>query len=590
MPSLPLHALRLPALIAGAALALAAPLLVPTEAQACGGTFCDSGPQTMPVDQTGENILFRIGADTVEAHIQIQYDPDSGAEAFAWVIPVTAIPEFEVGSQLFFDALLAGSVPSYGNVQTADFCGDGGDDGMGGDPGANSTGGDEGGGEEPPPDGNPDVVYKNTVGSYDIVVLDGGTVEGVMQWLGDNGYQQDPASEPILGKYLEEGYLFVAMKLTNQAGVDELHPIVIRYSGTQPCVPIRLTQIAAVDDMEIRAFFLGDARVVPINYRHVEVNPLKIDWFNNAANYKEVISLAVDAESADGNAFVTEYAGPSAVVNTFSFYNPSWDATPFLDLGLSPVGLIDLLAQQGLLFCDLEWDVVCTTNHPLLQPLLDQFVPVPDGVDQVLFYDCMECYLDQIDMNAWDAMLFSQAFDERIVKPAIRARDLIDQNNYLTRMYTTISPNEMNDDPMFRANPTLPEVVAQRLSTQTLHCDGGTTVTIPDGRQVYFPPGEPLVWPDFQDEMPWAEDVDQEGMAEAAPLINLVDNTALIDALLDEWNHREIAGNDDTDPGADDNGNLASGCACAVDEGDPAGGIAFGLALLGLAGLIRRRR
>ena len=39
------------------ALALA---LAPTPARACGGTFCDSGPVVMPVDQSGENILFWI--------------------------------------------------------------------------------------------------------------------------------------------------------------------------------------------------------------------------------------------------------------------------------------------------------------------------------------------------------------------------------------------------------------------------------------------------------------------------------------------------------------------------------------------------
>jgi hypothetical protein len=50
---------------------------VPDRADACGGTFCDSGPNAMPVDQTGENILFVIDGTTVEAHIQIQYDPDT---------------------------------------------------------------------------------------------------------------------------------------------------------------------------------------------------------------------------------------------------------------------------------------------------------------------------------------------------------------------------------------------------------------------------------------------------------------------------------------------------------------------------------
>ncbi|MCA9697067.1 MAG: hypothetical protein KC431_06060, partial [Myxococcales bacterium] len=66
----------------------AVPLLVaPAEAEACGGTFCDNGPMSMPVDQTGENILFVINDTNVEAHIQIQYDPDADADKFAWVIP-----------------------------------------------------------------------------------------------------------------------------------------------------------------------------------------------------------------------------------------------------------------------------------------------------------------------------------------------------------------------------------------------------------------------------------------------------------------------------------------------------------------------
>ena len=62
--------------------------LWPNHAEACGGTFCDSGPNSMPVDQTGENVLFHIGDNYVDAHIQIQYDPNTDAAKFAWVIPV----------------------------------------------------------------------------------------------------------------------------------------------------------------------------------------------------------------------------------------------------------------------------------------------------------------------------------------------------------------------------------------------------------------------------------------------------------------------------------------------------------------------
>ncbi|HVI02366.1 MAG TPA: DUF2330 domain-containing protein [Enhygromyxa sp.] len=572
--------MSLPSLVA--ALAFTAPLLAPSTAQACGGTFCDSGPTAMPVDQTGENILFHIGANSVEAHIQIQYNPDSGAEQFAWVIPVLAVPEFEVGSQLFFDAVLNASVPSYGLTQQTDFCGDGSDDGQDGLTGAAGEGGSgSDGGEGDPDNGAPEVVLNTTVGAFEVAVLDGGTVEGVMTWLGENGYQQDPAAEPIIESYLNDDFLFVAMKLSNRAGVDEIHPIVIRYAGVEPCVPIRLTRIAAVEDMEIRVFFLQDARVVPVNYRHVLVNPLKLDWFNNASNYKEVISMAVDAQEANGNAFVTEYAGPSGVVPSWTIFQEQWNATPFEAFVDSPVGVIEELENQGLLNCDTEWDVNCTFNHPLLEGILNNLIPVPEGVDANLFYDCLSCYQDQIDLDVWSAPLFASMLEERMFAPAKQAVALLNDNPYLTRMYTTISPSEMNDDPIFRINASLDDVPNIRFANQITHCDGSASVVLPDGREVLFPDGNNLTWPDFGDEMPWEEDVDQEAMADNAPLVNLVDNTEEIDKLLAAHN---------TQTKAKISGLGTGGCTCSIDEQDTRGGLALGLATLALLGLVRRRR
>jgi MYXO-CTERM domain-containing protein len=579
------RSLHLYSLLAGTALAFTAPLLVPSVAEACGGTFCDSGPTAMPVDQTGENILFHLGDNSVEAHIQIQYDPNSGADQFAWLIPVTAIPEFEVGSQLFFDAVLNASVPMYGLQTATDFCGADsnggpldGDNGLstGGEGAGDGGDGDPGGGES-----EPEVVLNTTVGAFEIAVLDGGTVDGVMQWLGDNGYQQDPAAEPIIAEYLEDEFLFVAMKLSNRAGVDEIHPIVIRYEGVEPCVPIRLTRIAAVEDMEIRVFFLQEARTVPLNYRHVLINPLKLDWFNNASNYKEVISMAVDAQEANGNAFVTEYAGPSNVIPTWTVFQEQWNSAPFEAFVDSPVGVIEELEAQGLIVCDVEWDVTCTFNHPLLEGILSDFIPVPDGVKANEFYDCLSCFATQINLDVWSAPLFAQMLDDRMFSPAKQAVALVEENPYLTRMYTTISPAEMNADPIFRINSSLEDVPNVRWATQTTKCDGSVTVELPDGRSVLFPDQNSLVWPDFGDEMPWEEDVDQENMADNAPLVNLVDNTDEIDDLLAAHNAKTKAVI----------GGLGSGgCVCSVDDGDGRGGIAFGLATLALLGLVRRRR
>jgi hypothetical protein len=100
-------------LAALAALAAILSLFVPqvaTLVHACGGTFCDSCPQNMPVEQTGENILYVVDGENVEAHIQIQYKGAAGR--FAWVLPVQALPSFEIGSQPLFDAMLQGTFPT----------------------------------------------------------------------------------------------------------------------------------------------------------------------------------------------------------------------------------------------------------------------------------------------------------------------------------------------------------------------------------------------------------------------------------------------------------------------------------------------
>lgn len=564
--------------MATAAMTAMVGLAAPDSAQACGGTFCDTGPAAMPVDQTGENILFVLDGGRVEAHIQIQYDPSSEAEQFAWVIPLQQVPEFTVGSQVLFDNLLNASVPTYGLQQTFETCGDelstGGDreDDGAGDSGSGGGDGDGDGDGT----GGPDVVLETTVGAFDVVVLSGGTSEEVMTWLGDNGYQQDPAAEPILGEYLEEGFLFAAFKLTNGAAVSEIHPVTLTFDGAEACVPLRLSRIAAAEDMEVRTFFLSSARVVPRNYRHVLVNPLKLDWLNFAANYKEVITMAVDADQADGRAFVTEYAGPSNVVPNWNLYNPSWDASPFGTI--DPIEVIQSLIDQNILWCA-EEGTYCEFYHPLIESVLAQYLPVPQELTRDEFYGCLSCFEAMIDTEAWDGDAFTMAYQERIIDPAMHAVALLEQWPYLTRMYTLISPAEMIEDPFFHANENLPEVPSRRIGVQNNLCNGDSTVTLPDGRYVYLPNGEQ--WPEFEGEMPWEEDV--ERMPAAGSPENLVDQTPVIDAILADYNaSAEPEGFD---------GVTSTSTSCSCTTGSPGRGMALSaLALVMGVGLRRRRR
>ena len=520
-------------------------LAVPRVAEACGGTFCDvpqpnptpgNPPITMPVDQTGENIVFVMEQGKVEADIQIQYKGE--AAKFAWILPVQALPEVSVGSQAVISMLLQATVPTYSYRTQFDFCGQLGGGIVGTGAGSTVTTGGTGGG--PDPTGGPVVVFQKPVGSFDVTVLAGGTTPEVVQWLTDNQYQVPPNASSLLDGYVANHFLFVAVKLTGGKGIDEIHPLVVRYDGTKPCVPLRLTSVAAAENMGVRTFFLGRGRVAPSNYKHVVPNLLKLDWFNAATNYEDLISRAVDSPVANGKAFVTEYAGPTAIVGATMIASSSWDAAPFATS--APVAVVQLLEYQGLMTCI---NNSCTYANPLLLPMLRQYLPAPatltvNGstiIDPVAiegyFYGCLACYQSHIDMAKWNGPAFAGDLSNRVIDPSRHADVLLQTWPYLTRMFTTLSPSEMDLDPEFIERDDLAGVGRISLTAiQRVTCQSKVGMDLPDGRSVALSGQQ--IWHGFGTDMPDAERV-EEIQATGAPLL-LKDNTATINAVLKTWN------------------------------------------------------
>ena len=587
-----------------AVLSVAGVAMTPDAAEACGGTFCDGViPGPMPVDQTGENVIFVIGDTESEVHIQISIDTETNAENFGWLMPLTSVPEFSVGSQPLFDQVRAASVPQYDITTTFENCGQNNNDSGGnlssGDPGDSATAGGSTGFGDESGDG-PTVLLEEAVGAFQVAVLTDTEVGPIKTWLEDNGYLWDANAEPILMQYLAEGNVIAALKLRRTASINDVHPITLRYPSSETCFPLRLTRIAAVEDMDIRVFVLAENRAAPTNYKHVLVNPLKIDWLNRAINYKEVISNAVDAFMADGRAFVTEFAGASNVVNTAPIYNPSWDENDFI--GLDPLQAVQTLNQQGLGACFDSFD--CTWNHPLVFGLLLEFLPPPQGVEPAEFYAYMGNYEADIDLVKWDSGNgFAAALLDRVIEPGQHGEDLIQTWPYLTRMYTTISPNEMMEDPIFHVNASLPDVEALRTAQNYVLCNNDSVVTLPGGDEFYIPGGGP--WPEIPGEEFWAMEV-QTVAIKGAPM-TIVNNTAAISKKREEWNLSHGWPHVPSDTGVPTEGGGGSeggesgssssdssgsdsegGCGCRSDD-DNNGALGLGLAALGLLALRRRR-
>ena len=289
----------------------------PRRAEACGGFFCNqpNGPNDLPVAQTAENVLFAMERDPsgqyqLEAHVQIFYT--GPADRFSWVVPVDSMPTLGVGNNRVFTALLAATQPRF-ELKWRDegTCRPSSPPPVPAPaPPASPTPGGAADASAGPSRGV-DVTFRGNVGPYDAAIIrstDRNDPQPLIDWLNLNMYFVTPEATRLIEEYVRADKPFVAIRLQSERGVNEIEPLVMRFLGPGPCVPLKLTSIASIRDLRVNLWVLADSRVVPDNYYEMEINPARIDWFRNGRNYEELVKQAAD--QAGGNAFVTEFSGP----------------------------------------------------------------------------------------------------------------------------------------------------------------------------------------------------------------------------------------------------------------------------------------
>jgi hypothetical protein len=545
------------------------------DALACGGFFCDSGGT--PVDQSGEKILFVVDQSGVEVHVQISY---TGTDAqFAWVVPTRQVPTLGVGIDQMFSVVTQQTAPQFSvNWHFPNNCG--GSGGFGG-----GTGGSGGGGQDAAsadgavPDGGVTVVSSDVVGPYDSVVLASDDPQALKTWLQTNGYYLSPAGSALIDPYVQEHNYFVALKLHAGRSVSDIQPIVLRFAGGEPCVPLRLTAVAALNDMEVHAYLLGNARAVPTNFYEVRPDLARIDWLGRGANYNQVVSYA--ANEASGNAFVTEYAGPSSIMSGL-LYRPGQFNLAALQAITDPARYFEALpvARTGqVLNVFRRW-------FPEPQALVNQ------GVPDAQFYNCLDCYRSYWQGQAFDPVGMTNDLDTLIFQPLQHAQSLFDRFPYLTRLYTRISPPEMTRDPTFTFNPDMPPVSNVHVAEGYLSCNlqnGPIELVLPDGRTLWLNGAGDRG--DF-DSLPAAESWWQLGSSGSGMQVG--SNTDLINRRVAEHNsrvpHSGFPYPSPPMPWGGANPPFDSGGGCAATPPGAAGIVGTTLGGFVLAGVLLRRR
>lgn len=279
-------------------MALIGAVLLPGLVTACGGFFCT----TTPIDQNAERIIFAVNsqAQTITAVVGISYT--GAAEDFSWVVPVPSPPEVDVAETQSLNLLDAGTQLQINNPPN--YCN-----------GLLTFYAELGGG------GGDDYLELGSVGPYDYVIIRNQNPGEMVGWLRQNGYRVTDEMIPIIVQYVDEGMFFLAMKLSQDAEVGDIQPVVMTYKSNHPMIPIRLTAVAAVPDMPIITWIFGDTQYVPENYAHPTPD------YSRFRNASQIISFqGFDTtptstlyswernrlqDEYDGLAFITEFAQPS---------------------------------------------------------------------------------------------------------------------------------------------------------------------------------------------------------------------------------------------------------------------------------------
>lgn len=437
--------------VSGLVLLLLAWMLPSQSVLACGGFFC----QTLPINQAAEQIIFRQDGDTTTAVVRILYQGD--AEDFSWVVPVPARPELSTGSDQTFLELDFATRPLFDLEVRGQSC----------DAGGATTGG-EGAPVFASPESTDDSVNVEelSVGPFAVQIVSSDNPDELALWLTDNGYDLSDNGRDLIAPYVNDGMQFVALKLRSGESAGSIQPLIMRYTNAKPTIPIRLTAVAAEEDMGVLVWIVGGARAVPENYLHVTPNYTRLNWYtglNNAyASYQNLITAAMN--EAGGQGFATDMAGriDGNLLGNLSTAAPleQWllDSDGFTNDAEFITRLVSRSSNEGFL-------VQVRTALPL-----------PDGQDDGPYFNfaALQTFFTEEEL-ATARPIIRQAYLDIEINPLKESVAQIPDGEYITRLYTTLSADEMTLDPIFSYNADMGDQSALRQATMDMSCgENGT--------------------------------------------------------------------------------------------------------------------
>ena len=261
-----------------------------SDARACGGFFIPPVAQGADV-LTDHRMIFRITPQATTLYDEIEYQ--GAPQSFAWVLPIHGTVTVGLSSDIVFASLDAATMTT---IESPGYsCGD---------CGGSSSGGSSSGGGGPPVT----VLAQQTVGPYDTVQLQSSDPSALTSWLTANGYAISSNAQPIIAAYVQEGFDFLALKLSPGQGVSAMRPVRVTAAGAGLSLPLRMVAAGAGPTVGLTIWIVGDGRYEPANFPTFTISPSNLTWdfATSTSNYDAVRAQA--EASHNGTAWQIESA------------------------------------------------------------------------------------------------------------------------------------------------------------------------------------------------------------------------------------------------------------------------------------------
>ena len=115
------------------------------------------------------------------------------------------------------------------------------------------------------------VLSVEHAGVFDVTTIRGADPQALLEWLRNRGYSVPDSVGPVVRKYINEGWVFVASEVrrgTSARTTTALHPLAFRFPASRPVYPLKLTG-AVSQQTRVDLYVLGQRRAAARDFKVV---------------------------------------------------------------------------------------------------------------------------------------------------------------------------------------------------------------------------------------------------------------------------------------------------------------------------------